>query len=551
MLINEKIQIVFNNGKEQFYVKNDADKASKILDYDDLNYKKELEDLAKFKSYSCWWAYKHNIGFYPRQEPIKDKNGKVIGYETKEDAGLKARARYIGQESWYDEEHYFWIQFPSEDKPLLAQLRVSNHETKHSQWQKTHSEKRVVNCDTCLNIIINETNRDTFNSDATTPFIITSVEVKYPLKDALNDLVNPNTPVNIFIKQIQNGLKPIVTLNDINKIFNTVAIVKRSGYGSVRDNQYMGNDAKAGTTIPQSKLGIIEKSYVPKLIDNTVENWEELLQQEKEEEERKKREEIMKNTIPTVIPDDAIFNSTRPYINPIDKKELESFEYNGRWYAIESDEEIFNFFLQNDKNVAKYTTCSYIAYLITSDGYIRKKPVIPIAEEWEIRQVEETELKRKKIKEDKYMKIIVKKNNQLVNLGEGRIYSKSQLRLNELDANIGMANGIQQAQMKAKQLMNRNAGVTSASADAGKLDGQKDTQGGEGIELKVPVNANGQQLAQADRMVKNQGADDAQITFTKPQDSSSFGTNESKIVEMRKNSIPFTKKELSSFLNSL
>lgn len=152
------------------------------------------------------------------------------------------------------------------------------------------------------------------------------------------------------------------------------------------------------------------------------------------------------------------------------------------------------------------------------------------------------------------MQVLVKKGDKLLKLGEGRIYSKSDLKLNEangLDANIGQANGIQQAQMKAKQLMNQNAGVTSASADAGKLDGQKDTQGGEGIELKVPVNANGQQLSQAQRMVKDQGADDAQITFTKPQDSSSFGTNESKIVEMRKNSIPFTKKELSSFLNSL
>jgi hypothetical protein len=105
--------------------------------------------------------------------------------------------------------------------------------------------------------------------------------------------------------------------------------------------------------------------------------------------------------------------------------------------------------------------------------------------------------------------------------------------------------------MRAKQLMNQNAGVTSASADAGKIDGQGDLQSGEGIELKVPVNANGQQLAQAQRMVKGQGADDAQITFTKPQTSTSNGLGESKIVEMRRNSIPFSKKELSSFLNSL
>ena len=150
------------------------------------------------------------------------------------------------------------------------------------------------------------------------------------------------------------------------------------------------------------------------------------------------------------------------------------------------------------------------------------------------------------------MQVIIKKNNRLVKLGEGRMYSKSQLKLNELDANIGMANGIQQAQMKAKQLMNRNAGVTSASADAGKLDNQNDTQDGEGVELRVPVNATGPQLAQAQRMVKDQSSDDAQITFTKPQTSATDnGLGESRIIEMRKNSIPFSKKELSSFLKSL
>ncbi len=67
------------------------------------------------------------------------------------------------------------------------------------------------------------------------------------------------------------------------------------------------------------------------------------------------------------------------------------------------------------------------------------------------------------------MQVIIKKNNKLVKLGEGRIYSKSQLKLNELnglDANLTAGNvpvnGIQQAQIRAKQLMNKNAGVTSA-----------------------------------------------------------------------------------------
>jgi hypothetical protein len=106
--------------------------------------------------------------------------------------------------------------------------------------------------------------------------------------------------------------------------------------------------------------------------------------------------------------------------------------------------------------------------------------------------------------------------------------------------------------MKALQAMNRNASVTSASIEAGKADGQNDTNSGEGLELKVPVNATGKQLAQAQRMTRDQSADDAQITFTKPQtSSSSMDTNESRIVEMRKNSIPFTKKELHKFLREI
>lgn len=153
------------------------------------------------------------------------------------------------------------------------------------------------------------------------------------------------------------------------------------------------------------------------------------------------------------------------------------------------------------------------------------------------------------------MKILVKRNNNLINLGEGRVYSKSQLRLNEdngIQANIQQANGIQQAQMKAKQFMNQNAGVTSASIEAGKADGQNDANSGEGLELKVPVNATGNQLAQAQRMTRDQSADDAEITFTKPQtSSSSMDTNESRIIEMRKNSIPFTKKELHKFLREI
>jgi hypothetical protein len=152
------------------------------------------------------------------------------------------------------------------------------------------------------------------------------------------------------------------------------------------------------------------------------------------------------------------------------------------------------------------------------------------------------------------METFIKKGNKLVRIGEGKLFTKGELSLvkedNGIDANIDGANGIQQAQMKAKQLMNKNPGVTSASSDAGKLDGQKDSNSGEGIELKVPVNATGNQLAQAQRMTKDQGADDAKITFTKDNPSNGV-TSESRIIEMRKNSVPFSKKELTNFLRKL
>ena len=72
------------------------------------------------------------------------------------------------------------------------------------------------------------------------------------------------------------------------------------------------------------------------------------------------------------------------------------------------------------------------------------------------------------------MKIFVKKDNNLKPLGEGKIYSKSQLRLNEdgFDANLGMANGIQQAQMKAKQMMSELFGVSVLDFITGNLDAE-------------------------------------------------------------------------------
>ena len=152
------------------------------------------------------------------------------------------------------------------------------------------------------------------------------------------------------------------------------------------------------------------------------------------------------------------------------------------------------------------------------------------------------------------MRVFTKRNNRLV---EGVPYRKSELRLSEdVDANLGSANGIQAAQMKAKQIMSKNPNVNAASADAGKLDGSDDSSSGEGMKLQVPVNAKGSQLSSAQSMIRNQSNNDMEVEFTKDtNDTTSQGqANESlkeRLANLRENSIPFTKKSLTSFLKSI
>lgn len=152
------------------------------------------------------------------------------------------------------------------------------------------------------------------------------------------------------------------------------------------------------------------------------------------------------------------------------------------------------------------------------------------------------------------MQVLVKNGDRLYSLGEGKIYSKKQVKLKEgLDASIGTANGVQQAQMKAKNAM-AQPNVTSASGDLGKMDGQNDSNTGEGVKIQLPVNASTQQLNNVQSMAKNSANDDMEVEFVKNDASTNNGTNESiqnkKLVEMRRNSVSFTKKELSDFLAS-
>ena len=155
------------------------------------------------------------------------------------------------------------------------------------------------------------------------------------------------------------------------------------------------------------------------------------------------------------------------------------------------------------------------------------------------------------------MKIFVKKDNGLKQLGEGRIYSKSQLKLNEFtNGKVSLTlnpNGqdvrASSVQTSAQNMLHQVPQATAVTVQADDIDGvtaptfsasdpRNDTV--QNIAAKNATSAAVQNAA------KNGGT--IQITKDDPQDN---GLEESRIIEMRRNSIPFSKKELSNFLNSL
>lgn len=132
---------------------------------------------------------------------------------------------------------------------------------------------------------------------------------------------------------------------------------------------------------------------------------------------------------------------------------------------------------------------------------------------------------------------------------EGRVVDPMKIRLKEdVEAAIGSANGLQQARLKASQIMNKNSNVTSASADAGHLDNQNDASSGEGLKLQLPINANNQQLSAAQQIVSRQNNDDMEVEFTKNSPSSS---DVSESYRPNKAQVTFTKREMDELLKTL
>ena len=156
------------------------------------------------------------------------------------------------------------------------------------------------------------------------------------------------------------------------------------------------------------------------------------------------------------------------------------------------------------------------------------------------------------------MEILVKKNNELFSLGEGKIFSKRQLRLNEAYTNGKVAltlnpNGqdvqANSVQTSAQNMLNKVPQANKVTVQADDIDGvtaptysSSDPRNDKVTQIQAK-NASGAAVTDA---AKGGGT----IEITK-DDAQNGGLGESRIIEMRRNSIPFTKKELHNFLREI
>lgn len=194
--INESIKEL---NDEDFYIIDDDDVQSPIRKFKDANYKDNFEKWVAERNHAIQFAYNHGIGLYAKKSD-SDKSDDVSRF--------RARARYLGQESWYDEDHFFYIKLDGLDKPLLSQLRISNHRTHHETYQKSHSNDKYgrVQCDTVLNIIITNKNqaidRCPFKPSTLSDRTIISIETTYNEK---TKTAQQKKNLDDFISQLQNG----------------------------------------------------------------------------------------------------------------------------------------------------------------------------------------------------------------------------------------------------------------------------------------------------------------------------------------------------------
>ena len=151
--------------------------------------------------------------------------------------------------------------------------------------------------------------------------------------------------------------------------------------------------------------------------------------------------------------------------------------------------------------------------------------------------------------------ILIKRHGKLVELGEGAIYRKSELKMvggktnlteddDALKADIGQANSPTDALQKSVKMLNQHSNAESAVFKASEADGNTDGKGGEGMTMKISQDdISGANANAIKDIVKNPNYRDVDIEVTR--------TNESYMANLRKTSIPFSKSELSEFLKTI
>ena len=178
------------------------------------------------------------------------------------------------------------------------------------------------------------------------------------------------------------------------------------------------------------------------------------------------------------------------------------------------------------------------------------------------------------------MKILVKKDNGLKTLGEGVIYAKNQISLDEESVYGGrmrskeelrlreeFTNGkvsltlnpngqdvrASSVQTSAQNMLHQVPQATAVTLQADDVDGvtaptfSPNDPRNDTVQQLTAKNATSSAVQNA---AKNGGT--IQITKDDPQQTAMEAKRTSKrIVEMRRNSIPFSKKELSNFLSNL
>ena len=177
------------------WVYNDDDDTRHEVRYEDMNNQKKFEQAVRKKGLWAWFAYTHG--------------------------------------SAYDEDHFFYItNVPGfEGKKAAFQLRVSNHRTVMSVWEKSHSngiasvngnkvERKTLMADFCLNLILNPDRRQEENIDRgiTNKIRVCCVDCYLKYYD-YPEGGEERQKIDSFIEQIISGERPTIDYAELNSLF--------------------------------------------------------------------------------------------------------------------------------------------------------------------------------------------------------------------------------------------------------------------------------------------------------------------------------------------